>query len=258
VKRRLTARSCTAALTVTVCLVAGGAPAFGQSSYCASYELPRGVATQGFNKPMDYRVSTVRGKRVLIAEGQIRTGEAERLKAAIDRSGAIDEVWFNSPGGAAEEGLNMGRVLRAGGLFVRLPARYACASACSYAFLGGALRVAEPGSFYGVHMFTGTADDETMLLAVDALNEKTTSLRTSLTAQKKPKAEIDAAVAGATREFISFWEQRSAKLAALRARYLVEMSLSLEFMTDAFGQSASGVCFLSPAGLQRYNISNTG
>lgn len=236
-----------------------GIPAQGraQESYCQTYELPKGIVTPAFNAPMTYRVTRAKNVPVLIAEGAIRPGEAQRLADAIDRAGAIDEVWLNSPGGAAEEGLGMGRVLRAKGMFVRLPPRYACASACSYAFLGGALRVADPGSFYGVHMFTGTSDDETMLLAIEDMNTKIATIRDTMGAQKRPAAEINAAIAEATRSFISFWEQRSAKLAAARARYLVEMSLSLEFMTDAFGQSAKGVCFLSPAGLQRYNISNT-
>lgn len=251
------ARFSLALLVMATGLFSGFSQAKAQESYCQAYDLPKGITAKGFNEPMAYRVQRVKGKPVLIAEGSIRPGEAERLAAAIDRAGAVDEVWLNSPGGAAEEGLGMGRALRSRGMFVRLPARFACASACSYAFLGGALRVAEPGSYYGVHMFTGTADNETMLLAIDDMTTKIAGIRQTMGAQKKPQAEIDVAIADVTRVFIAFWEQRSAKLAALRARYLVEMSLSLEFMTDAFGQSAKGVCFLSPKGMQRYNISNT-
>lgn len=225
-------------------------------SYCATFTLPDSYETKAFYAPMAFRVASTPEGRVVIAEGEVKAGESQRLEQFLNQAGAIDEIWFNSPGGAAMEGPYMGRVIRKRGLAVRLKRDYACISACSYAFLGGVIRIVEPGAYYGVHMFSGTGDPAEMLDMLDrfvVVNGK----RAELIRKGNPKEDVDEAVASFISDELRTWEQESAQLAATRARYLVEMSLSLDFMTDAFGTKSRQVCYLSQAGLRRYNVANT-
>ncbi len=226
-----------------------------EQTYCASYDLPQSYQTDAFAAPMTYRVQNTPNGKVLIAEGQIMSGEAQRLQAEIAKAGAIEEIWFNSPGGAAMEGPYMGRVIRAKNLAVRLRKEYACISACSYAFLGGVIRTVEPGAYYGVHMFSGTGDPQEMLNLFNRFQGVNTK-RGELIRKGNPQKNVDAAVAEYVAHELRTWEKESAKLAATRARYLVEMSLSLDFMTDAFNTDSDKVCYLSQAGLKRYNVAN--
>lgn len=250
--RRLAALFCLTALVPQAALAQKA-----EQTYCASFDLPDSYQTDGFASPMTYTVSNTPNGKVLVAEGQILPGEAQRLELALRKAGPIEEVWFNSPGGAAMEGPYMGRVIRARNLAVRLRSDHACISACSYAFLGGVVRTVEPGAYYGVHMFSGTGNPHQML---DLLNRFQTvnTKRAELIRKGNPQAQVDQAVAMFVAEELRTWEQESAKLAATRARYLVEMSLSLDFMTDAFNTQSDKVCYLSQAGLTRYNVANAG
>lgn len=205
---------------------------------------------------MTYRVSDTSNGKVLIAEGQILPGESQRLQQALRKAGSVSEIWFNSPGGAALEGPYMGRVIRAQNLAVRLRSDNACISACSYAFLGGVIRIVEPKAYYGVHMFSGTGNPAMMLELLGRFQTVHTK-RTELIRKGNPQESVDAAVAVYVAQELRTWEQESAQLAATRARYLVEMSLSLDFMTDAFGTQSDKVCYLSRAGLVQYNVANS-
>ncbi len=59
-------------------------------------------------------------------------------------------VGFDSPGGNVAKAMELGRLIRSLGLSTVQARKAECASACSLAFLGGATRIAEPGSI-GVH-----------------------------------------------------------------------------------------------------------
>jgi hypothetical protein len=229
-----------------------------EQTYCFTHKLPNSIGDdKEFAQSMHYRVQKVGDQKVLLAIGGIEDGEAGRLQQALERFGPIDEVWLNSPGGDAEEGPLMGRLLHKLGLVTRLPKGYACISACSYAFLGGVIRIVDPGSYYGIHMFTTTRNPDRMLGIMNDMAELASTRQQLLKEKKYTPESIDRVVADKVGQKMRDIEQRSAKIAAIRARYLVEMSLSLAFMTDAFGQDADGVCFLSPAGLARYNVSNS-
>ena len=248
---RLAAALCLVALAPEMALAQKA-----EQTHCSSYELPGTYQTPGFLAPMSYRVADVPQGRVLIAEGQILSGEAKRLEKALKKFGAVDEIWFNSPGGAALEGPYMGRAIRKRNLAVRLRKEHACISACSYAFLGGVVRIVEPGAYYGIHMFSGAGNPAMMLSLLDRFSEANAK-RAELISQGNPQATVDEAVAEFVSQELRKWEQEAAKLAATRARYLVEMSLSLDFMTDAFGTRAHQVCYLSQAGLKHYNVANS-
>jgi hypothetical protein len=105
---------------------------------------------------MSFNFHVVGGERVLAANGVIDDKAADRFRKALRKHAPVGEVWFNSPGGNSEVGMEMGRILhdefeQAG---VRVRAGEGCASACSTAFLGGFMREIEPGGLYGVHMYS--------------------------------------------------------------------------------------------------------
>jgi hypothetical protein len=87
------------------------------------------------------------GKRVLLAEGAIDAALPARLKAAIEADDKIEEVWLRSRGGNARAGNEAGKVIRSyRGMLTRIPAGWACFSACNFVFMGGDRRVVAPSS----------------------------------------------------------------------------------------------------------------
>ena len=50
-----------------------------------------------------------------------------------------------------------GRLIRHNNMTTRIPAGWACFSACNFLFMGGAVRHVDPGGLFIVHMFTYTA-----------------------------------------------------------------------------------------------------
>jgi hypothetical protein len=121
--------------------------------------------------------------RVIYATGQIVDDTATKfdafLKSAGVQPGAL--VVFHSPGGSLGVGMEMGESIRKNSLRTAVgqaqpssqsgnalaalltaePTSGVCASACSFAFLGGVHRTVPKGSLYGVH----AADLETKALA---------------------------------------------------------------------------------------------
>lgn len=101
----------------------------------------------------------------VVASGEIvpgSVGEFSRLlKSTPVAPGTL--VVFNSPGGDLAAGLKLGVLIRRAGLDTRVQAIDArtqawlpgaqCASACAYAFLGGAARTVPRDASYGVHQF---------------------------------------------------------------------------------------------------------
>ena len=243
--------------TVLAAFLLWPAVAWPAESFCTAHRLPDDTADAAFQKPMRYAASTVNGKTVLQATGAIGSGESVRLSEALHRAGRVDEVWLHSPGGSAFEGTKMGRVLRRAGVLTRLRESQACVSACSIAFLGGLLRVVEPRSYYGIHMMTATRNTELMIGMMDEMAQLS-RLRKSAIRQRLSADQVNALVSDAAGRTIRLIEQVSATIAADQARYLVEMSVSLDLMTEEFNQSAQGVCFLGEQGLRKFNVSNAG
>ena len=109
-------------------------------------------------------------RRVLFAWGHIDSGDSERFRAAIDQAKPIEEVIFFSGGGALEEGLQIGRIVRAEKLGTRIRSGMACISACNFMFMGGIVRSIDPGGIFGVHMFANEAAPR--LIVADLLETK--------------------------------------------------------------------------------------
>ena len=178
------------------------------------------------------------GKRVLLAEGAIDSSLPARLKAVIEGDDRIEEVWLRSRGGNARAGNEAGRIIRSyRGMLTRIPAGWACFSACNFVFMGGDRRVVDDGGVFMVHMFTHTQD----------------------------RAMIDEVViegSQATTELIGNIEQSSALLASEDNDFLIRMGISRKLLTDIMYQQqavksednpSTRYC-LSQAEVRTYNV----
>ncbi|SEK33286.1 hypothetical protein SAMN05444413_101344 [Roseivivax marinus] len=85
-------------------------------------------------------------------EGGIGEGDAERIAARLaDVSPAAETLILQSPGGAVQEALRLGRHLRREGIATRMLAGEYCYSACPYLLAGGATREIADDASVGVH-----------------------------------------------------------------------------------------------------------
>lgn len=192
----------------------------------------------GARTPMTLTPADRGGKRVLLAEGRIDPALPSRLKLAIEADDRIEEIWLRSRGGDARAGNEAGKIIRSyRGMLTRVPAGWACFSACNFVFMGGDRRVVDEGGVFMVHMFTHTND----------------------------RALIDEVViegSKATTELISSIEQSSAMLASEDNDFLIRMGISRKLLTDImYKQQAikrednpSTRYCLSQAEVREYNV----
>lgn len=109
-------------------------------------------------REMRFTVMERPGQRpVLLAEGAIDDNLIPRLQAAVTNFQG-DEIWLRSPGGNARIGNQAGRIIRENNLQTRIPAGWACFSACNFLFMGGTARFVDNGGLFIVHMFTHTGN----------------------------------------------------------------------------------------------------
>lgn len=189
---------------------------------------------------MRFTVQTVNGHRVLLAEGQIDSGLIPRLQAAL-RDETIEEIWLRSPGGDARIGNQAGTVIRRSGLPTRIPAGWACFSACNFLFMGGFVRFVDPGGLFIVHMFTFTSNREVIRQARNEGDDSTVGL-------------------------IGEVEQQSAQLASEDNDFMIRMGLSRRLLTEIMyrqsavgeGQNRSTRRCLTQQEVRRYNVVNAG
>lgn len=180
------------------------------------------------------------GAKVLLAEGRIDAGLPDRLKAALAANPDVGEVWLRSQGGDARAGNAAGRLIRSNfGLTTRIPAGWACFSACNFIFMGGQPRVIDPGGLFIVHMFTRTGDRSTIDMSV-------------------------AMGTDATRELIGDIEQDAALLASEDNDFLIRMGVSRKLLTEVMYQQkalaseedkSTRRC-LTQAEVKSYNVAN--
>ncbi len=186
------------------------------------------------------------GRTVLVLSGAVNDGDAQKLENELGADPSISEIWLHSPGGVAEEGIKLGRVIRAHKLATRTPARYQCISACSLAFLGGAVRRIDAGAAYGVHVFRNDAQlsDLETLFTADYSSALTPQDRAVL---KHPKDKNYAWVKfklGRMRilklqKYIHDGEQYDALTAADHAVYMSQMGVSRLFLPEVLFQQRS-------------------
>jgi hypothetical protein len=111
----------------------------------------------GPKKPMQFSLVERDGRRILLGEGVIDDALLPRLKTALEKHNP-EEIWLRSSGGNARVGNEAGKLIRGTGVPTRIPAGWACFSACNFVFMGGRLRFVDSGGLFMVHMFTHTAD----------------------------------------------------------------------------------------------------
>ncbi len=188
---------------------------------------------------MKFTLETINGVRVLKAEGQIDEDVAARLQDALKTNDPVQEIWLRSPGGIARAGNAAGKIIRATGIPTRIPAGWACFSACNFVFMGGAIRFVDPGGYFIVHMFTHLGDKE--------------AVRSEL-------KDTDKAIG-----MIGDVEQDSALLASEDNDFLIRMGVSRKLLTDVMyqqkavadgqGDKSTRRC-LTEAEAMKYNVAN--
>ena len=161
-------------------------------------------------REMRFTVQEVNGRQVLLAEGMIDDNLIPRLREAIQNFQG-DEIWLRSPGGNARVGNEAGRIIRENSLLTRIPAGWACFSACNFLFMGGTARFVDPGGLFIVHMFTHTGDREAIRSEVARGEDNTIGL-------------------------IGEIEQQSAQLASEDNDFLIRMGLSRRLLTEVMYQ----------------------
>jgi hypothetical protein len=109
---------------------------------------------------MRFTLDTSSGVRVLRAEGVIDEDVPAKLEDALKTNQPVDEIWLRSPGGIARAGNEAGKIIRKTGIATRIPANWACFSACNFMFMGGPVRFVDAGGLFVVHMFTHVSDKE--------------------------------------------------------------------------------------------------
>ncbi len=88
----------------------------------------------------------------------------ETIRSLLRSTRRFDEVWLLSGGGDVDAGVGFARTLRRHGVMVEVPADYQCISACTIAFMGGALRYIDGRATFRVHsasMYEGGLSKET-------------------------------------------------------------------------------------------------
>jgi len=190
-------------------------------------------------RQMKFTLDTSSGKRILKAEGMIDEMVGARLQDALKEDAPIDEIWIRSPGGNARAGNEAGKIVRAAGIPTRIPAGWACFSACNFVFMGGPIRYVDGGGYFVVHMFTHLGDKEAVR---QEINQGT-----------------DQAI-----DLIGDVEQDSALLASEDNDFLIRMGVSRKLLTDvmyrqkaiAEADDKSTRRCLTPEETVKYNVAN--
>ncbi|HEX8642778.1 MAG TPA: hypothetical protein VF702_02565 [Allosphingosinicella sp.] len=180
------------------------------------------------------------GRLILLAEGRVDDNLIPRLQQALREPERIGEIWIRSPGGNARVGNEAGRLIRASEIPTRIPAGWACFSACNFLFMGGRIRYVDEGGLFIVHMFTHTGDREAI------------------------RAEVNRGVDN-TIGLIGEIEQQSALLATEDNAFLLRMGVSRLLLTEVMyrtpavaaqsGDRSTRRC-LSQDEVHRYRVAN--
>nr|WP_255670723.1 hypothetical protein [Cognatishimia sp. F0-27] len=102
--------------------------------------------------PLPDRLTLTREQGAWRLEGAIAPGDAERILSQIDAADpAVERLVLQSPGGAVDEALHLGRALRIRAVTTAVLAGEICYSACPYLLAGGAVRDVDPDASVGVH-----------------------------------------------------------------------------------------------------------
>ena len=162
---------------------------------------------------MRLTMQQINGHPIMLAEGQIDDNLIPRLQAFLQRNDPY-EIWIRSPGGNARVGNQAGRIIREAGYATRVPAGWACFSACNFMFMGGQVRLVDPGGLFIVHMFTHTGNRQVIRSGIAGGEESAVGL-------------------------IGEIEQQSALLASEDNAFLIRMGVSRDLLTEVMYQQSA-------------------
>ena len=95
----------------------------------------------------------------LTARGAIDPAAADRFAAEIEARGEyIQRIALDSPGGAVDAALAIGRLVRENGIDTTVSRGALCASSCPLVMAAGVARTAEEGAVVGVHQVYGARE----------------------------------------------------------------------------------------------------
>ena len=189
---------------------------------------------------MKFSLDTADGHRILRAEGAIDEDVAARLQEALQANDPVEEIWLRSPGGDARAGNEAGKLIRKAGIPTRIPAGWACFSACNFIFMGGPIRFVDANGLFVVHMFTHLGDKDAVRSELEKGHENAIGL-------------------------IGDVEQDSALLATEDNDFLIKMGVSRKLLTDVMyqqkavadgGNDKSTRRCLTTAETVKYNVAN--
>lgn len=107
------------------------------------------------------------GKTRITIEGEIATGDTDKLKAIIrtvnDSGRSVHGVRLNSIGGNLAEGVALSDIVRFAKVLTVVPPGAQCASACFIVFAAGNEKFASYTAFVGVHGASDSSGKETVL-----------------------------------------------------------------------------------------------
>lgn len=108
----------------------------------------------------DLSVTVSPDGETLYVEGSYGFGSEEAVQRALDHNPGIRTVVLSGPGGRAQVGFDLYRMFQERRLATRVDGD--CASACTFAFLGGVDRSISPGGRLGFHRasFPGMSDSD--------------------------------------------------------------------------------------------------
>ena len=192
-------------------------------------------------RQMRFTLDTAAGARVLRAEGELDEDVPARLAAALAENAPVDEIWIRSPGGHARAGNQAGQLIRKSGIPTRIPAGWACFSACNFMFMGGPIRFVDKGGLFVVHMFTHLGDKDAIRAEIAQGTDQAMGL-------------------------IGDVEQDSAMLASEDNDFLIRMGVSRKLLTDVMykqkavvanqsGDKSTRRC-LTQVETMKYNVAN--
>ncbi len=111
------------------------------------FQLPTEMGTLSFRYVDDPGIG-----RIMIAEGAITPGDADRFEAALEAAAPRPDVLaLHSPGGSVRDALRIGETVREGGLKTMITADATCASACPLILFSGTERLISRDAWVGMH-----------------------------------------------------------------------------------------------------------
>lgn len=118
-------------------------------------------AFQGLLSPAwaqtEFKYENVESGGLIVVAGAFAPDDELGLLDFLLRNRGVRHVTFDSLGGSVSTAMKIGRVLRQHNVTTVMTRRTECASACVLAFLGGAERLAQPGSI-GLHQTSLNGD----------------------------------------------------------------------------------------------------